>query len=222
MPKRTTFLRIDAHATFPLWMKVVALLFLCVFIYSSWNNYGLTNFLWFSCAGLIGAVLALCLESRMLASMMLLATFMADVVGWGGDFLFKLLMDWHPFGATRYMFDQRISTFSRVISLYHLIVPPLLAWMVHKLRYDTRALPAQTLCSTIILLLSYALTDPARNVNCVYGLGDQPQTYLPGWLWLVVVVVYVPVAFYLPVHLLLRRLGWHLKQNKEAELCKAE
>ena len=31
---------------------------------------------------------------------------------------------------------------------------------------------------------------------------------MPGWLWLVVVMVYVPVAFYLPVHLLLRRLGW--------------
>lgn len=188
-------------------MKVLALIFLCVFIYSSWDNYGLTNFLWFSCVGLIGAVLALWLESRMLASMMLLATFMADVVGWGGDFLFRLLMGWHPLGATRYMFDPRISAFSRAVSLYHLVVPPLLVWMVYKLRYDTRALPAQTLCSTIILLLSYALTDPARNVNCVYGLSDQPQTWMPGWLWLVVVMVYVPVAFYLPVHLLLLKLG---------------
>ena len=81
--------------------------------------------------------------------------------------------------------------------------------MVYKLRYDRRALMAQTVCSTIILLLSYALTDPARNVNCVYGLGSQPQTYLPRWLWLVIVMVYVPAAFYLPVHLLLIRFGWH-------------
>ena len=101
-------------------MKVVALLFLCVFIFSSWDSYGLTNFLWFSCVGVIGGVLALWLESRILASMMLLATFIADLVGWGGDFLFGLLMDWHPLGSTRYMFDQHISAFSRAVSLYSL------------------------------------------------------------------------------------------------------
>ncbi len=179
----TTFLRIDAHATFPLWLKAVALLFLGVFIYASWDAYGLTNFLWFSCVGVIGAVLALWLESRLLASMMLLATFVADVVAWGGDFLFRLFAGWHPLGATRYMFDPRISTFSRAVSLYHLVVPPLLVWMVYKLRYDTRALPAQTLCSTSILWLSYALTDPARNVNCVYGLERVARqcTGVSGW-----------------------------------------
>jgi hypothetical protein len=201
-------LHIGAHATFPLWIKFTAILFLCVFIVTNWSNYGLLVFLWFSCIGLIGAVLALWLESRILASMMLLMTIVADEVAWGGDFLFRLLVGWHPLGATRYMFDQRISMFVRAISFYHLVVPVLLVWMVYKLRYDPRAFAAQTLFCTVILMFSYTLSEPANNINCVFGLGAQPQSYVHPWLYLAAVMVYVPVAFYLPVHLLLRKLGW--------------
>ena len=60
-------LRVDIDATFPLWLKVTALLFLGVFVYSTWDNYGLRNFLWLSCIGAIGMVLALWLESPLLA-----------------------------------------------------------------------------------------------------------------------------------------------------------
>lgn len=173
--------------------------------------------MWFSNIGLLGAALALWLENRLLASMMLLATFMADGVAWNVDFLFGLLVGWHPLGATTYMFDERIPMFIRGMSFSHLVVPALLTWIVYKLRYDTRALAAQTLFSCIVLLLSYTLTDPASNINWVFGVGAQPQTYMPGWLYLAVVMMYVPVGFYLPIHLLLWKLGWHrIRQNKPA------
>ena len=167
---------------FPFWIKVTATLSVCVFVASSWSNYGFANFLWFSCIGLIGAVLALWFESRMLASMMLLATFVADEIGWCADFFCRLFVGWHPLGSTRYMFDPRYSMFGRAVSLYHLVVPVLLGWMVYRLGYDTRALPAQTLLCTAILLTSYTLTDPVSNINCVRGLGSQPQSLAPAWL----------------------------------------
>jgi hypothetical protein len=203
----TSLLRIDDRATFPLWIKVVALLFLSFFIVTTWSNYGYVSFLWFSCIGLIGGVVALWIESRLLASMMLLGTFIADEVGWGLDFFSRLVFGRHLLGNTAYMFDPRLPLYSRGFSLYHFVVPAMLAWMVYRLRYDRRAFVAQTLFGTVVLLLSYSVADPTRNINCVFGL-SQRQTIMPGWLWLAIVMVSVPIALYLPVHFLMRRLGW--------------
>jgi hypothetical protein len=204
-----TLLRLDANATFPLWLKLIALAYLCLFVPFWWKNYGLQNFLWFSCLGVILTVVALWLENRLLAGMMLLSTFMADEIGWGGDFLFRLLFGWHPFGATAYMFDQRLWLPGRAISLYHFVIPVLLAWMVYKLRYDTRAIKAQTLLSSVVLLLSYTVTNPASNINWVFGAGSPPKTFVPGSLYLIAEMIFIPVVFYLPVHLVLKKLGWH-------------
>lgn len=204
----TSLFPFGRNAVFPFWLKMVALLFLVVFVSYSWKNYGLQNFLWFSCLGVICSVLALWLESRLLASMMLLSTFIADEIGWGGDFLFRLLFGWHPLNATNYMFDHRLSLYGRAISLYHFYIPILLAWMVYKLRYDKRAITAQSILSSIVLLISFTLTNPASNINWVYGVGQQPQTYVPAWLYLIAEMIFIPVVFYLPTHLLLITMGW--------------
>ncbi len=211
-----TLLRINANAVFPLWLKLIAVAYFCLFVTYSWKNYGLQNFLWFSCLGVILTVVALCLENRLLASMMLLSTFMADEIGWGGDFMFRLFFGWHPFGATAYMFDQRLWLPGRAISLYHFVIPILLAWMVYKLRYDSRALGAQALLSTVVLLLSFTVTNPVNNINWVFGFGTQPKTYVPACLYLLAEIVVIPLVFYLPVHLVVRKLGWHKPVVREA------
>ena len=208
-----TLFPLGSRAVFPLWLKLIALAFLCLFVSYSWKNYGLQNFLWFSCLGVILSVTALWLENRLLASMMLLSTFIADEIGWGGDFLFRLLFGWHPLNATNYMFDSRLSLFGRAISLYHFYIPILLGWMVYKLRYDTRAIVAQSLYAIVVLLLSFNVTNPASNINWVFGPGQQAQTYVPAWLYLGGEMVFVPVALYLPMHLLLKKLRWHLPKD---------
>jgi hypothetical protein len=205
----TTLFPFGSRAILPLWLKLVALLYLCGFVSYGWKNYGLQYFLWFSCLGVIGTVLALWLENRLLASMMLLSTFIADEIGWGGDFFFRLIFGWHPYNATNYMFDHRLSLYGRAISLYHLYIPILLVWMVFKLRYDKRAIVTQTLYAMLVLFLSFTVTNPASNINWVFGVGPQPQTYVPAWLYLVGEMVFIPVVFYLPMHLLLMKLGWH-------------
>jgi hypothetical protein len=209
MRKALKLFPIGADAVFPLWLKLIGLLFLCLFASYSWKNYGFQNFLWFSCLGVIGTVLALWLESRLLASMMLLSTFIADELGWGGDFLFRLLFGWHPFGATTYMFDSRLSLYGRALSLYHFYFPILLAWMVYRLRYEPRAIVTQTVFSSVVLLLSFTVTNPASNINWVFGPGSTPQSYVPASLYLVGEMIFIPVVFYLPMHLLLMKLEWH-------------
>ena len=207
-------LHLDEHATFPLWLKIVVTLFYLYISRGTWQQYSALNFLWFSHIGFMGAVLALWLENRLLASMMLLNTFVADGVGWTLDLLAALVSGRHPFGATAYMFDQHIPIFVRGLSLFHVVVPALLMWMVYKLRYDRRALAAQILFCWLVLLVCVLFTAPSLNINCVWGPGTQRQTLLPAWLYFVILMAYAPLAFYLGVHLLLRRV---LKWDRQAE-----
>ena len=115
-------LRVDEHATFPLWLKVAVTLSYVFISRRTWQQYSAFNFLWFSHIGFMGAVLALWLESRLLASMILLNTFVADGVGWTLDLLVALVSGRHPFGATAYMFDQRIEMgpATRVLGVKHI------------------------------------------------------------------------------------------------------
>src|SRR5207245_2260301 len=64
---------------------------------------------------------------------------------------------------------------------------------------------AQTLLAWIVLLFCVSFTHPALNINCVFGPGTQRQTFMPEWLYFAILMIYVPLAFYLPIHLLLRR-----------------
>ena len=58
----------------PIWAKALALVFLVYFVWTTYNAYGPSNFLWLSNIGLFGTVLALCIDSRLLASTMLVFT----------------------------------------------------------------------------------------------------------------------------------------------------
>jgi hypothetical protein len=58
----------------------------------------------------------------------------------------------------------------------------------------------------LVLLCAYALTDPAANINWVFGPGATPQSRIPSRLYLALVMVFFPVFVYWPTHLILRRL----------------
>ena len=46
-----------------------------------------------------------------------------------------------------------------------------------------------------------------RNVDFVFGMDDaKPQTYMPAGLYLLVYMLALAIVFYLPTHLLLKRL----------------
>ena len=56
-----------------------------------------------------------------------------------------------------------------------------------------------------MLPVTYGLTDPAENVNWVYGLGRR-QAALPPWAYLALLFVAFSLAFYLPPHLVVTYL----------------
>jgi hypothetical protein len=189
----------------PLWAKILYALFLCVLVPVYWVHWGPRNFLWFSDIALLTTAVALWLESSLLASMTTLAIALPELA-WNADFFGRLASGRHVLGLSGYMFDGRKPLFLRALSLFHVALPVLLVWTVHRLGYDRRAWAFQTVVALVVLPVTYALTEPADNVNWVYGPGSKPQTRISPRAYLVLVMLFFPIVIYLPTHLLLRAL----------------
>ena len=189
----------------PLWLKIVYTLFVCVLVPVYWRQYGPANFLWFSDIALLMLVPALWLESPLLISMMALAVVLPELA-WNIDYFFRLATGVSLIGLTGYMFDTRIPRFIRGLSLFHVALPLLLVWMLHRLGYDRRALLWQTLVAALVLPLSYFVSNPRDNVNWVYGFGERPQTIIPAPLFVLFLMLMFPLVVYLPMHVLLDRI----------------
>jgi hypothetical protein len=189
----------------PLSVKALYTLYLCVLVPVYWVHWGPRNFLWFSDIALLATGAALWLESPLLASMMALAIALPELV-WNVDFFGRLLTGRRLFGLSGYMFDAARPLYLRALSLFHVVLPALLVWMIHRVGYDRRAWAVQTAVALIVLPVTYWLTDPADNVNWVYGPGSAPQTSIPPLAYLAGLMAFFPLVVYLPTHVVLRRL----------------
>jgi hypothetical protein len=185
----------------PIWLKIAHTLFVCLIVPIYWRQYGFANFLWFSDIALLAMVPALWFESPLLTSMMALAVVLPELA-WNVDFFVRLTTGVSLIGLTNYMFDETIPRFIRGLSLFHVALPLVLIWMLHRLGYDHRAFLWQTLVAAIVLPLSYLVSSPRENVNWVYGFGEKPQTMLPPPLFVVLLILMFSLGVYLPMHLL--------------------
>ena len=189
----------------PFGLKIVYTLFVCALVPIYWRQYGPANFLWFSDIALLALVPALWLENGLLASTMAVAVVFFEAL-WNADFFFRLATGKSLIGLSAYMFDSTIPLFIRSLSCFHIVLPLLLLWTVHRLGYDQRAFVGQTVVALLILPLSYLVSNPQENVNWVYGLGQKPQTTLPAPLFVILLMLLFPIIVYLPTHLLFARI----------------
>ena len=191
----------------PLWLKIGWTLWLIVWAPLYWRQYGPANFLFFCDIGNVLVGIALWLESPLLfswAACGLLAfqsLYCIDLVG-------ALLRGGHFFGATDYMFDPHLSLLIRLLSLFHVVTPPLLLWAIWKLGYDSRGWKLQTLLLWIVVPINY-FWHPELDVNWARGLffHEQHTISAPGYLLGYLAVV--PVCIYFPTHLF---LSWLTKR----------
>ena len=189
----------------PLGLKIVYTVFVCVLVPIYWRQYGPANFLWFSDIALLVLVPALWLENALLVSMMAVAIIFFEAI-WNIDFFTRLATSKSLIGLSAYMFDPKIPLFIRALSCFHIALPLLLLWTLHRLGYDRRALVAQTILAVVVLPLSYLVSNPRENVNWVYGFGEHPQSTLPAGVFLLLVMVIYPIVVYLPTHLLFAKI----------------
>ena len=186
----------------PLWIKVAYTLMVAVIVPVYLAYYGPANFLWFSDVALVVTGVALWLENPLLVSMMTVGVLLPELL-WNVTLFTRLVTGIRVSGLADYMFDTRIPKWIRALSLFHVVLPVLMLWMLHRLGYDPRALPAQTALAWVILPLTYAVTKPEDNINWVYGPGARPQRQISPPLYLAFVLILFPLIVYVPTHLLL-------------------
>lgn len=189
----------------PLWIKIAYTVFAVITIAVYAAKYPPGNFLWFSDIALVLTVPALWLESSLLAGMMAVAVLLPEVF-WNVGYFVRLLTGKRLAGLTDYMFDETKPLYLRALSLFHVFLPVLLVWMIARLGYTPRALPAQTALAWVVLPLTYWLTDPAANVNWVFGPGIGQGKRVPSPVHLGLLMIGFPLLVYLPTHVLLQAL----------------
>jgi len=186
-------------------LKIGYTLFVCVLVPIYWRQYGPANFLWFSDIALLAMVPALWLENALIASTMAVSIIFFEAI-WNIDFFTRLATGKSLIGLSAYMFDPKIPLFIRALSCFHIGLPVLLLWALHRLGYDRRAFFCQTILALVVLPLSYLFSNPRENVNWVYGFGETAQRTLPAPIFLALVMLIYPIAIYLPAHLLFARI----------------
>jgi hypothetical protein len=185
----------------PLWIKVLWTVCVIAWIPSYWRQYGPQNFLFFCDLGNLFITAGLWMESALMFSwqasgLLLFQTlFIIDLAG-------TLLSGRHWIGGTEYMFDPHIPLSIRLLSLFHVVTPPLLLWAILRLGYDGRGWKCQTLTAWIVVPINY-FWRPEYDVNWARGPFFREQHVVPGLTYLLAYLIVVPVSIYYPTHRLL-------------------
>ena len=112
------------------------------------------------------------------------------------------------------MFKHDSSLFLRGLSLFHGWIPFLLLYLVWKLGYDGRGLPAWTVLAWVLIPICFFFMPPPNpnpgltpvNINYVWGPSDDAaQTWVHPNVWLAGLMIGMPLLLFLPTHLLLKR-----------------
>jgi hypothetical protein len=187
------------------WIKITYTIFVCVLVPVYWVERGPANFLWLSDVALLVMVPALWMENRFLSSMMAVGVLLPELA-WNLDFFLRLIAGFDVFGlnATGYMFESRYTPLFKFFSLFHIILPGLLLWVIYRLGYDTRAVYAQAVLVWVLLAVCYLATDPERNINWVYGIGNPPQSWVSGNVYIVLLMLAYPLLVLIPGHFILK------------------
>jgi len=192
----------------PLWLKIGWTIWLICWAPLYWRQYGAQNFLFFCDLGNILIGLALWLESPLIFSWQASGLLLFQTV-YTIDLAGALLSGKHLIGGTEYMFDAHIPLSIRLLSLFHVVMVPLLLWAIARLGYDERGWKLQTLTAWIVVPINY-FWRPEMDVNWARGPFFHEQHVVPGLMYLVAYLVVVPLAVYWPTHLVLR---WWIRRR---------
>jgi hypothetical protein len=210
--RRADFPRIQYRVMrIPLGLKLLWTVWVMVWIPLYWRQYGLQNFLYFCDLGNLFITAALWLESPLIFSwqasgLLLFQTlFTVDLMGAFGT-------GRHWIGGTEFMFDPHVPLPIRLLSLFHVVTPPVLLWAIRRLGYDRRGWKFQTLTAWIVIPINY-FWRPEYDVNWARGPFFREQHAVPGLAYLLGYLIVVPAVVYYPTHLF---LAWFDRRVRKA------
>jgi hypothetical protein len=186
----------------PFWLKIMWTVWVAVWVPLYWKQYGPWNFLYFCDLGNVFIGAALWLESPLLFSCQATGLLVFQSL-YTIDLLGAVFIRRHLIGGTEYMFDSGIPFFVRLLSLFHVVTPPLLLWAVRRLGYDPRGWKYQTVITWVVVPVSY-FWRPELDINWARGPFFREQHVAPGLLYLLAYLIVVPLVVYWPTHLALQ------------------
>lgn len=195
----------------PLWLKVGWTVWVAVWLPIYWHQYGVQNFLFFCDLGNLLITLALWFESSLIFSWQACGLLLFQTL-YTVDLTGAVLTHHHWIGGTEYMFDSNLPLAVRLLSLFHVVTPPLLLWAIARLGYNSGGWKLQTLTAWIVVPISY-FWHPEADVNWARGPFFREQHAIPGWAYLLLYLTVIPLTVYWPTHLWLRWLARHFNRS---------
>jgi hypothetical protein len=188
----------------PDWLRWTALLWLIFWFIVYWRTWGAANFLHLCDIAVILTCIGLWTSNSLLLSSQAISSLLIDIA-WNLDAGCKYFLGRQLFGGTDYLFDVRYPLWIRLLSLFHVILPILLLWAVHRMGYDSRGWALQA----VIVLFAFVaarFTSPDENINFAFREPFRHHAWSPAALHVTLSVLFMCVVIYLPTHLLLRRI----------------
>jgi hypothetical protein len=167
--------------------------------------WGASNFLQLCDIAVILTCLGLWTNSRLLISSQAVSSLVVDLV-WTIDASWRLATGHQLLGGTEYLFDARYPLWVRLLSLFHVVMPPLLLWLLHRIGYDRRGLALQSLIA-VLAFGAARFTTPARNINFAFTGPVFHRSWGPPPVQVAISVLFVVVVVYLPTHLALKGIS---------------
>jgi hypothetical protein len=189
---------------FPAWLRWLAILWLAIWIPAYWRTWGASNFLHLCDIAVILLCLSLLTNNALLLSSQAVGSLLVDLA-WMLDVAWRLLTGRGLFGGADYLFDASYPLWVRLLTLFHVLMPVLLLWVLARTGYDRRGWALQCAIA-LVAFVAARFTSPEANINYAFhdpfihrAWGPPPIHVLTSWLFMAVVV-------YLPTHLALRAI----------------
>jgi hypothetical protein len=192
-----------ASHPFPV-LRWCALVWTLVWFPAYFRTWGWTNLFHLCDVAVLLSVAGIWFGNRLLLSSQAVSS-IAPGIFWLADVTVRLTTGRFLIGGTEYMFDSHYALWVRLLSTFHLFLPLILLNTLQRVGYDRRAFAFQSALAACLLIVSRFLSADL-NMNYVYRDPVWHHAWAPGPLHVLITLVAIIAAIYLPTHLILRQL----------------
>ena len=144
-------------------LRWAAVAWMVVYVPSYALAYGFANFLFLCNLAVILVAVGIWTRSRLLLSSQAVGILIVGVV-WTIDLASRLLTGSHLVGGTEYMWDPQWPLVTRLMSLYHVVLPVLLLVVLRRIGHDRRGYWLQSAIAVAGVVVGRFL-GPEANIN---------------------------------------------------------
>jgi hypothetical protein len=187
--------------SFPPWIRWAAGVWLVIWVPAYWHAWGPANFLHLCDLAVFITCVGLWTNSSLLLSSQAVGSLLVDLA-WTLDAAWKLVAHHHLIGGTEYLFDPSIALWIRLLSLFHVALPPILLWALSRTGYDRRGWALQCAIATAAFVVS-RFTNAGTNINFAFTDPFWHRSVGPSAVHVAASILFMAIVVYLPTHLVL-------------------